>query len=494
MAKAAGRMLRGVALPALGGLGLLAWSVAVPRPIMYVAGLLLVLPVVVLATVHLLPGRRSMLRWTAAGGAGVLVAALAVGVPQATLAAQTHGDVRWTVSLERQPSSFSELDVWLVGDRVYLSGEDVPLRAYGRASGRLLATYPAALHEHTAVAADGSVAGWDGERVTYYDPDGKQLWAKPFKGRISRGLGSMPVAAADGGTVVLADCDNPFKPAQGCNWTGVGRDGRTVWRQHDDGHDLREWTELFKRTRPVLPSVLLATDGKQLVIRAAADGRETQRVAQEYFDATGVTGDLVLVAVPAGDGCRLTGYRGAGIVFRTEGMPCRGDTLGKQIPGVLRILGQRAYLGKDTNAVTVSLTDGSWRPVSGVDLSGVDDARGALGADVIVYWNDDRLTAVDPATGNTLWQRSGLSTVVAVYVDNGGVFVASRPDGHNPFLSASDRSESAIRVTSLVGRTGEVSGSLLVRNGNAVRARAIGPGESLAVRYDVPDVVLVGTP
>jgi len=73
------------AVLALIGLAGVVWAIAVPRPVLYVAGVLLCLPLVVAVMPRRLVGAL----------AAVIVLVAAIAVPKAALAAQTRGDVQW---------------------------------------------------------------------------------------------------------------------------------------------------------------------------------------------------------------------------------------------------------------------------------------------------------------------------------------------------------------------------------------------------------------
>ncbi|GAA1562497.1 PQQ-binding-like beta-propeller repeat protein [Kribbella lupini] len=496
------RRLVALGLLTLAGLAAVVWAIAVPRPALYVVGLLLCAPLVVLATAA------GLRRWTARrlvlwpAGVLVVLAALvaAIAVPRAALAAQTRSDVRWATSLDVPLPMSTPISVWSIGDRVYLLSAQQPLQAYDKAGGQVVAEFPAARYGATAVAADGSVVGWDGDagEVTHYSPDGAELWSRPFRGRGAIGTLDKPtpvVAVADG-VVVLADCRVQL-PAKPCRWTGVDKSGKTVWEQQDDrAAEINPGlADIGRRTVAPLPSVVLGRDGTgstaEYVVRAAADGRELGRHAARPLTSLGIQGDLVVIAERTEDGCRLVGLRDGRQVLATQGMTCLKG-MNAEVPGRLRLTPGRAYLEQDGNARTVSLKDGSWRAVSGLTFS-TGDEPAVAGSDVLVYRNGSELSAVDAGTGERLWKKSAPGEVVAVYVDNGGLLVFSEPRIHNPFLSRADQTGEAIQASSWVARTGERTGSLLIRNGDATRGASVGPGQALLVGYCTPDVRLVGS-
>lgn len=473
------------AVLALIGLAGVVWAIAVPRPVLYVVGVLLCLPLVVAVMPRRLVGAL----------AAVIVLVAAIAVPKAALAAQTRGDVQWSAALNSKISMSTPISVWTIGDRIYLLSAEQPLRAFEKSSGRLIADYPQARYKSTAVAADGSVVGWFHDEVTYYAPDGSKLWAKPFRGRGAIGSLTMytPVVAAADGVVVLADCTVQL-PAKPCRWTGVDKSGRTVWEQQDDRAAVYTpaRTFLFNRTVAPLPSVLLGLDRKgefgEYVVRAAADGRELGRRPAQPLTSLGLQGDLVVIAERVGDDCQLVGLRGGKQVLATQGMPCVEGPDGK-LPGFLRLTPDRAYLEDSGNARTVSLKDGSWRSVTGLTFS-TGDEPAVAGSDVIIYRNGSKLSAVDAASGKPLWSKTAPGKVVEVYVDNGGLLVFSRPRAHNPLFSGENE---AIQASSWVAATGERTGTLLIRDGDATRGAAIGPGAALLVNYRAATTQLLGT-
>ncbi|MGW6282708.1 outer membrane protein assembly factor BamB family protein [Kribbella sp. NPDC055071] len=437
--------------------------------------------------------------------AAVVVLAVAVVVPKVVLDAQLESGTRWTSALADKDVDYPGIESWVVGDRIYVASEQVPMRSYERATGRVIATYPTARSNRGAVTADGSVIGWvtaDPEdnvkpSVTLYAPDGHVRWTKPFAGiAMSTSLESWtPVVAAAAGLVVLADCRDPHgEPYGACTWTGIDEAGKTVWSQQDDGSARGgvSNTLLFNRTRPLLPSVFLGIHttkgGDEYVVRSAADGREQLRHPHQILGSSGTVGDLVVFAEDSG-GCRLLGYRGGKQAFSTQGMPCLTED-GRDWAGRLRIIGDRAYLDDIAgNGRTVSLTDGSWRVVTGVSSSGADDAPTAVGADVIVQHDGRKITATDAGSGEVLWTRKFAGKVLGVVVDNGGVLVQSEPASHNPFLFKQDEYS---RLTTLDSRTGRITGRLLTHGGNPVRCRSIAPGQSIVIPFDLRSVSLLG--
>jgi outer membrane protein assembly factor BamB len=491
----------GFGLLGLVGVAIAVWAVVVPTPTLYVVGLLLCLPLIGLAVAVVV--RRWTVRRLVVWPVGVVVAVVvlvaAIAIPRVALAAQTRADVRWSAPLDAPIPITTPITVWSIGDRVYLLSVEHPLRAYDRASGRLLASYPSARHDATAVTEDGSVVGWGGDRdnVTFYSPDGTKLWTKPFAGRGALGTLAKftPVVAAADGVVVLADCQTRL-PAKPCQWTGVDNSGKTVWQQQADRPAVNSpgQVDISRRTVAPLPSVVLGVDLKdeagEYVIRAASDGRELGRHPRKPLTSLGLQGDLVVIAERVADACQLLGIRDGQQVLATKEMPCL-EGLSSKVPGTLRLTPGRAYLEEGGNARTVSLKDGSWRSVSGLTFS-TGDEPAVAGADVIVYRNGSELSAVDAASGEALWKKSAPGKVVGVYVDNGGLVVFSRPRIHNPFLSHQDQSDSAIQATSWVARTGKQTGSLLVRAGNATRGASVGPGQVLLVGYRTADVRLIG--
>ncbi|MET7280616.1 PQQ-binding-like beta-propeller repeat protein [Kribbella sp. NPDC005582] len=480
-----GRNIRWAVL-ALVGLAGVVWAIAVPRPVLYVVGVLLCLPLVVAVIPRRVVGVL----------AAVIVLVAAIAVPKIALVAQTRGDVRWSAALKDQVSMSTPINVWTIGERIYLLSAEQPLRAFDKTSGRLLADYPDARYKATAVAADGSVVGWShDDEVTYYAADGGKLWTKPFRGRGAIGSLNMytPVVAAADGVVVLADCTVQL-PAKPCRWTGLDRSGRTVWEQQDDRAAVYTpaRTFMFNRTIAPLPSVLLGLDKTgefgAYVVRAAADGRELGRRPAQPLTSLGLQGDLVVIAERVGDDCRLVGLRAGKQVLATQGMPCVEGPDGK-LPGFLRLTPDRAYLEDSGNARTVSLKDGSWRSVTGLTFS-TGDEPAVAGSDVIIYRNGSKLSAVDAASGKPLWSKTAPGKVVEVYVDNGGLLVFSRPRLHNPLFSGED---GAIQASSWVAATGERTGTRLIRDGDATRGAATGPGEALLVNYRAATTQLLGT-
>ncbi|MEU0095347.1 PQQ-binding-like beta-propeller repeat protein [Kribbella sp. NPDC006257] len=492
---------------ALAGLGAVGWAVAVPRPVLYVLGLLLCAPLLVLVVAEVLRRRtsRRLILWPAGLLVAVVVLAVAIAVPRAALDARTRSDIQWSASLDDRLSNAGGIAVWAIGDRIYLLGTQQPLRSYEKSTGRFVASYPAARYETSAVAADGSVVGWsasgeDGGNLTYYSRDGEKLWARSFKGRGAIGsLGYVtPVVAASEGLVVLADCKfRELSETKPCTWTGVDKTGKTVWTQQDyrAAEDMAGRTRIFRRTVPALPSVVVGLrqvdkERREYVIRSATDGRELNRHLVQPLSTLGLQGDLTVIAEKVDGSCQLLGFRDGKQTLATSGMPCL-QGLHTMYPGTLRLTPDRAYLLEGSNARTVSLKDGSWRSIGGLTIS-TGDEPAVAGSDEIVYRSGGTLTAVDAGSGDQLWKKDAPGDIVGMYVDNGGLLVFSKPNVHNPFLSHADQGERAIQVTSWVSRTGKQTASLLVRNGNATRGASIGPGESFLVAYDAPAVRLVG--
>ncbi|WP_157979520.1 outer membrane protein assembly factor BamB family protein [Kribbella monticola] len=492
---------------ALVGLGAVGWAIAVPRPVLYVLGLLLCAPLIVLLAAEIVRRRtsRRLILWSAGLLAAVVVLVVAIAVPRAALDGQSRSGVKWSASLDDRVPMMSGISVWAIGDRIYLLSAEQPLRSYEKSTGRFVASYPAARYEKTAVAADGSVVGWSasaegGGNLTYYARDGEKLWAKSFKGRGAIGsLGYFtPVVAASEGLVVLADCKfRELSEAKPCTWTGVDKTGKTVWTQQDyrAAENLAGRTRIFRRTVPALPSVVVGLrqvdkERREYVIRSAADGRELNRHLIQPLSALGLQGDLTVIAEKVDDNCQLLGFRDGKQTVATSGMPCL-QGMDTEYAGTLQLTPERAYLLEGGNARTVSLKDGSWRSIGGLTIS-TGDEPAVAGSDEIVYRSGGTLTAVDAGSGDQLWKKDVPGDIVGMYVDNGGLLVFSKPNVHNPFLSHADQDERAIQVTSWVSRTGKQTASLLVRNGNATRGASAGPGQSFLVAYDVPAVRLVG--
>ncbi|GAA1569224.1 PQQ-binding-like beta-propeller repeat protein [Kribbella karoonensis] len=478
--------LVGLIVLAVAGLAAVAWAVVVPRPALYVVGLIACAPVIGALLV-----RRKLL----AGAVAVLVPVAAIAIPRAVLSAQVPSDVLWSAQIaDKQPESL-KLQTWVVGDHLYVAGENEPMHSYDRSNGHLLGTYPAATVDHAAVAADGSVVGWtsenDKQQVTYYSPDGKVRWTRAHQGwtQIDRYPAWTPVVAAAGGVVVLADCDVAKLPVGLCTWSGVDAAGKTRWSHSTNWRpaESKSATLVSSRTLPVLPSVVLLRAGAQYVVLDAADGRVAQQRPWLVYTRTAVQADLALFAEQDGKECRLVGYRVTGQAFATKGLPCLQDG-----PGPMRVIGDRAYLFTDSAQVTVSLKDGSWRALTGV--SGYTDPTSstAFGPDVLVRRTDRTLTATDAGNGAVLWTKKLPGNVRGVLVDNGGVYVESEPAEHNPMWSRSDQRDNYSQLTALDAHTGRGTSSILRGAGRVYGGSAIGPGLALAESDDGRTVSLVG--
>jgi outer membrane protein assembly factor BamB len=368
------------------------------------------------------------------------------------------------------------------------------MRSYDLGSGRLIATYPAATADRAAVAADGSVVGWKSEdsrkrQVTYYAPDGKVWWTKPFQGRstIDRLPEQTPVVAAADGVIVLADCiDERLQPYDTCTWTGVDQTGRTRWTQTTDLHPAaaNQQTMMFGRTLSALPSIILGKGVENYVVLAAADGRQLLLHKRLVGTRTAVQGDTAIFAEFKGIGCWVVGYRGGAQAFSTDGEQCL-------VLGQLRVVGERVYMDGEggRGQLTVSMKDGSARALSDVALNGWTTSATLAGPDVIVYRDGRTLTATDAGSGKVLWKKHAPGKVLGVLVDNGAVLVQSEPNGHNPFFTRQDQYS---RLTVWDARTGERSGNQLVRDGNVLRQSSIGPGQALVQSEDGRTVSLLG--
>lgn len=478
------RTLFGFIVLAAAGLAAVAWAIAVPRPVLYVAGLLACVPLLTVLV------RRKLIALLVAA----VVLAAAVAVPKLVLAAQLRPDVRWSAEIAQRTPEDRVLQTWVIGDRIYLATTSLPMRSYDRGTGRLVATYETATANRAAVTMDGSVVGWRTEdpqkrQVTYYAPDGKVRWTKPFQGRsmIDRLPEWTPVVAAADGVVVLADCnDERRQPLGSCTWTGVDQTGRTRWARTTDlrpaAENLR--TTMSGRTLSALPSIILGKGEQNYVMLAAADGRQLLLHKRLVGSRTAVQGDSAIFAESKGTGCWVVGYRGGAQAFSTDGVQCL-------VLGQLRVVGDRVYMDGEggRGQLTVSMKGGNARALTNVALNGWPTSASVAGPDVIVYRDGSTLTGTDPGSGEVLWKKEAPGKVLGVLVDNGGVLVQSEPDSHNPFFSQRDKYS---RLTVWDARTGERSTNQLVRDGNVLRQSSIGPGQALVQSEDGRTVSLLG--
>jgi outer membrane protein assembly factor BamB len=506
----AGTKIYWLAALAVAGLAAVVWAIVVPRTVFYLAGLALLAPMLAVGFVDLLVRRtpRRLIAWPAGVLAAAVVLAVAIVVPKAVLAAQVRSDLLWTAAMDEQGGNWFGLETWVIGDRIYVTSEDTSMRSFDRHTGQLLATFPAAKSTAAAVAADGSVVGWKPESygakatVTYYAPDGRVLWTKPWEAYAPiDGLeGRTPVVAATSDVAVLANCLN-YQFNQGdrlCTWIGVDRTGHTVWTQHQDGQAAGTGggSLVFAQTHPPLPSVLVGRQSgpekAEYVVRSAADGHVLTRRPGDPSNGVALRGDLAVFAEhDKADRCQLVGFRAGHQVVSTTGLPCARSEAGDAWPGVLRVVGARAYLDdQKSGGQTVSLVDGSWRTLS-VPLNGSQSAPLALGADVIVQFQGRTLTGTDAASGKVLWRKQAPGPVTEAKVDNGGVFVAGDPPGHNPFLSRWSQKFEYRRVTAWDARTGRRTANLLI-GGPSFTNVPVGAGQILAVDSDMRRVRLIG--
>jgi outer membrane protein assembly factor BamB len=478
------RRLIGLAILAIAGLAAVAWAIAVPRPAVYVVGLLACAPLPVALV------RRKLIALAAAA----VVLALAIAVPKVVLETQLQSDVRWSADLAGRPPGDSSLQTWVIGDRIYFASSSLPMRSYDRGTGRLIAAYPTATADRAAVAADGSVVGWRSEvskkrEVTYYAPDGRIRWTKSFQGRsaIDRLPKWTPVVAAADGVVVLADCgDERPEPNDKCTWTGVDESGETRWRQTADWHPSAEseQTMMWGRTLSALPSIILGKGEENYVVVAAADGRQLLLHKRLVGTRTAVQGDTAVFAEFKGTGCWVVGYRDGKQAFSTDGVRCL-------LLGRLTIVGERAYMDGEggRGQLTVSMRDGTGQALNDVGLEGWPSSLSVPGPDVIVRRDGRTLTATDAGSGEVLWKRKAPGKVVGVLVDNGGVLVESETRSHNPFFSRKDQHS---WLTTWDARTGQQTGRQTVPVGAVVRQSAIGPGLALLESTDGRTVSLLG--
>ncbi|MEV6270976.1 PQQ-binding-like beta-propeller repeat protein [Kribbella sp. NPDC051936] len=488
--KVARGLFVGSIVAAAAGLAAVMWAVAVPRPGLYVAGVLACASaLLVRLAVH--RTRRELVVLSVI--VAVLVAA-AIAVPKAVLAAQLRPEIRWSAELADRAPGDRLLRTWVIGDRIYVASSSLPMRSYDRGTGRLVATYPAATADHVAVTADGSVVGWTaGEaqkrQVTLYAPDGKVRWTRQFHGRstIDRLPQRTPVVAAADGVVVLADCRDGRQESYGnCTWTGVDQTGETSWTRTTDWQPSaeNEQSMMFGRTLSALPSIILGKGEENYVVLAAADGRELLLHKRLVGTRTAVQGDIAVFAEFSGDGCRIVGYRDGEQAFSTDGVRCL-------VLGRLTIVGERAYMDGEAGRgqLTVGMTDGAAQALEGVGLSGWPGSTPAPGPDVIVYRDGKTLTARDAGSGQELWKQDAPGKVIGVLVDNGGVLVRSEVSSHNPFFPRKDQYS---WLTTWDARTGERIAGRLARGGDMSRQSSIGPGQALVQSEDGRTVSLLG--
>lgn len=507
------RRARPWAVAAVVGLLVAAASVAwAPGLVLYLGGLGLAALGVLGVVLVLLSGRA---RLVAVVGTAVVVA-LAVLVPWRLAALERSGDPHWSV-----PTAGPAGNLYVDRSRLLLSDDD-GLHAVDLADGEVLWSFEdvrgvGRLH----VAGDGHVlllsSTAAGDEAVWLSPDGDVVWRyDEVEGDGVDEEGGLnlrrPLASADG-VLVVPRCDPaPEGGNPPCTYVGLGADGpgaTPAWAV--DGFDgvtpalERQEGEAAYDDPARLPEAVVvdsaADDGGAALVVAAADGATVREIDVQPEGTVAVSGGTVLWegAQAEADGrCRSHGASLDGEVDWAADTPC--------LEGSAVVLGDRVYGVVDESeggagggdrpvdeSFVVDLASGGWRMVGGLALfnNDSDDEVGVPGAEVVVQRDQQRLTGIDPATGDELWQLDAPGDgIPGVSAAHGAAVVLASPDrGHNPFFADDDRTAGmAVLVVDTV--TGDVTGRQ-TRPSTVWNSVPVGPGQAVVVERD--EVVLIGT-
>jgi outer membrane protein assembly factor BamB len=240
-------------------------------------------------------------------------------------------------------------------------------------------------------------------------------------------------------------------------------------------------------------------EGGQATVVSAKDGDAFATIDIQKFVAT-IGGTVFYESGPAGSEgkCRSHGVSPDGKVDWSAETPCFGGgsavILGDRIYGVVeKTPGQTG--GRDhpiNDSFMIDTATGRWKMVGGIaDFNLDSDARaGVAGDDIVVHRRDQKLTAVDPDTGDEIWDiMTPGDRVPGVSIANGSTVVLSGTDrGHNPFFAGDERSD-GLAILVIDTATGDVTGKRTVPDiWNSMPA-----GKGSAVLVDRDELSLIGS-
>lgn len=492
----------------VGGLGMIAWSVAEPQPVRYIVGVVLVAVSVALLlsrwqrrrAVRAESGTGWRFRLRAAGvstAAAVLLAAAGIAVPYLDQRSETEEGVIWRADpvsgrlivvdgtvlrvdrMEGQVSGAVDLDDGSLG-------WSVP-------DGRWL-----------TIEGEAIAAGADGLR--YYSSAGEQRWEFAVEGG---GEQVDAVHAATEGHVVFAECDASDDGT--CHFVGIDPTGAQAWERDIEISeaflsDQRSWRG---ETLPEV-AVVAQRETEQAVMIDPVSGADLGTFARTGAARHATYGEVLVAASERGTDCQLDGYRiDDGEHLWTIDEVCGEGEYVYPLPASWAGTGSVMYAVVEEDVqwqalLAISLADGVVEELPEHSLGSMSshslNLRNFSAGDLVFRWSTRDVTAAQAPTLEQRWQVEvpGLR-VRTVVGDSGTVAIvsdAAHPE-HNPLVpplpDASERHsfEYPTYVTLVDAVSGEVISATLVPEG--VHNVLTLPGHR-ALLQTFEGIMLVGAP